>query len=213
MEAIKVLLADDHDIVLEGYKSILDDENHIEVVAKASNGEEVLEALHRQKVDVVLLDLNMPKLDGMGTATKMKSDFPKVKILILTMFEDALHIKQMVDIGVDGYLLKNSNKTTLLRAIELVHEGESYFDGDITKTILNNFKQKVTVDNADVELSERELQIITLIAEGISTKDIAEKLFLSPHTVKTHRKNINFKLDIHSPMELIHFAKKKNLIS
>ncbi len=209
---IKILIADDHDIVLDGYKSILSSTENIQVIATANNGLEVLNALQSNQVDVVLLDINMPKMDGLETTQKIQKEFPTTKILILTMFGDAAHIKQMVDIGVDGYLLKNSDKQTLIRAIESVSEGKSFFDADVTKMILNKFKQTIAVDEENILLSERELEIITLVAQGISNADIAEKLFLSPHTVKTHRKNINFKLNIHNPAELINFAKKHFLI-
>lgn len=129
------------------------------------------------------------------------------------MLGDSMHIKKLVDLGVDGYMLKNSDRNTLIRAIETIYDGKPFFDGEVTKTILNKFKQKIELDEEEVFLSDRELEIITLIASGMQTSDIAEKLFISPHTVKTHRKNINFKLNIHNPAELIIFAKKRNLIS
>jgi DNA-binding NarL/FixJ family response regulator len=128
------------------------------------------------------------------------------------MLDDAMHIKKLIDLGVDGYLLKNSDKGTVIRAIESVWEGKPFFDGEVTKTIVNKFKQKVQIDNEEVFLSDRELQIITLIASGLPTSEISERLFISPHTVTTHRRNINFKLGIHNPAELVSFARKRNLI-
>lgn len=210
---INILIADDHDIVLDGYSSILSATPHIVVMAKAKNGLEVLQQLQQQPIDIVLLDLNMPQMDGIETTEKIREAYPKVKILVLTMLGDAMHIKKLIELGVDGYLLKNSDKSTLIRAIESVYEGKAFFDGEVTKTILNKFKQKVEVENEEVFLSERELEIITLIAQGFQTTEIADKLFISAHTVKTHRKNINFKLGIHNPAELLIFAKKRNLIS
>ncbi len=210
---IKIIIADDHEIVLDGYKSILNTIETMQVVAVANNGLDVLNLMQSHQADVVLLDLNMPKLDGIETAKQLKLNYPFTKIIILTMFGDAAHIKQMVDIGVDGYLLKNSDKQTLIRAIEFVHEGKSFFDADVTKMILNKFKQTIEVDDEKVILSDRELEIITLVAKGVSNNEIAERLFISPHTVKTHRKNINFKLNIHNATELINFAKQHQLIS
>lgn len=212
-QKIKILIADDHDIVLEGYKSILSEIPNMEVVGKAANGKEVLYMLQSNLVDIVLMDLNMPQMDGIEATEKVKELFPNVKILVLTMLGDSMHIKKLVDLGVDGYLLKNSDKATLIRAIEGVYDGKPFFDGEVTKTILNRFKQKIEIDDEEVFLSDRELEIITQIALGLSTAEISEKLFISPHTVKTHRKNINFKLGIHNPAELLIFAKKKNLIS
>ena len=211
-QKIRILIADDHEIVLDGYKSILNNSENMQVVATASNGIEVLNLLQSHQTDIVLLDINMPKMSGKDTAEKIKNEFPNTKLIVLTMFGDAAHIKEMVDIGVDGYLLKNSDKQTLIRAIESVFEGKSFFDGEVTKIILNKFKQTIEVNDENIVLSERELEIITLAAKGISNIEIAEKLFISPHTVKTHRKNINFKLNIHNPAELINFAKQHHLI-
>ncbi len=211
-QKIKILIADDHDIVLEGYLSILSALTNIEVVGKANNGIQVLQMLQSNKIDILLMDLNMPQMNGIEATEKVKIQFPNVKILILTMLSDSIHIKKLIDLGVDGYLLKNSDKITLIKAIESVFDGKSFFDGEVTKTILNRYKQKIEIDDEEVFLSERELEIITLIAQGLSTLEIAEKLFISPHTVKTHRKNINFKLGIHNPAELLIFARNKNLI-
>ncbi len=210
---VKILIADDHQIVLDGYESILKTEPQIKIIATANNGQQVLDYIESRPIDIVLLDLNMPVLNGLETTKILKIKYPNVKILILTMFEDAMHIKEMIDAGVDGYLLKNSSKSTLIRAIDSIMEGKPFFDAEVTKNILNNFKQTIQIENDKVVLSERELEIITLVAQGKSNSDIAEKLFISPHTVKTHRKNINFKLNIHNAAELIHFAKQYQLIS
>jgi len=210
---INILLADDHDIVLDGYESILSSVENFNIVAKANNGLEVLALMQQSKIDVILLDLNMPKMNGTETAIRLKADYPKTKILIMTMFNDIDHIKQMVELGVDGYILKNTDKATLSRAIESVYEGKTFYDAEVTKLILNNFKPTLEVENEEIKLSEREIEIIILIAKNASTLEIAEKLFLSPHTIKTHRKNINFKLGIHNPAELIQFARLRNLIS
>lgn len=209
---IKIALADDHTIVLDGFTSILSTESDLKIVGTAKNGKELLQLLQANLIDVVLLDINMPLMDGIEATKEIKARFPQTKIIILTMLGDAAHIKQLVDLGVEGYLLKNTDKKTLLHAIHTIYNGSNYFDGEVTKSILNKFKQKVEVEEEEIILSERELEIIALIAKGLQTIEIADKLFLSPHTIKTHRKNINFKLGIHSPAELIAFAKSKNLI-
>ena len=213
MNSIEIVIADDHEIVLEGYSSILSELPNMKVVATARNGKELLHQLQSHRADVLLLDLNMPVMDGIEATPHIKAGFPNVKIIVLTMFDDAAHIKKLVDLGVDGYLLKNTDKNTLIRAIEAVVEGKTFFDSEITKTILNGFKQKVKIADEEVVLSERELEIITLIASGMQTAEISEALFISPHTVKTHRKNINLKLGIHNLAELIMFAKRENLIN
>lgn len=208
----RILLADDHDIVIDGYTSILQSVEGVDVVAKASNGIEVLETLKQCSVDLVILDLNMPKMDGASTAKKIVELYPKIKILVLTMFSDAIRIRELIEIGVNGYILKNSDKQTLLSAIEQISNGQVYYDAEVSKTILNKYTSAIEIEQDKVVLSERELEIIALIAKGNSTNEIADKLFISPHTVKTHRKNINFKLGIHSPTELLHFAQKHNLV-
>lgn len=209
---IKIVIADDHQIVLDGYSSILNNEYNIKIIATANNGKQVLEHLNTRPIDLVILDLNMPILNGLDTSKVIKKEFPGVKILILTMFEDAMHIKEMIEVGVDGYLLKNSSKSTLIRAIDSIMEGKPYFDAEVTKNILNKFKQTIQINNEQIVLSERELEIITCVAKGMSNQEIADKLFISFHTVKTHRKNINFKLNIHSPTELMEFAMTNGLI-
>lgn len=210
---IKIAIADDHQIVLEGFESILNNDPCFKIIATANNGNQVLDILETSPIDIVLLDLNIPVLNGLETTKIIKIKYPNVKILILTMFDDAMHIKEMIDAGVDGYLLKNSSKSSLIRAIESIMEGKPYFDAEVTKNILNKFKQTIQLENDKIVLSERELEIITLVTQGKSNAEIAEQLFLSIHTVKTHRKNINFKLNIHNPAELIHFAKQHHLIS
>lgn len=209
---IRIVIADDHQIVLDGFSEILGSVEKFKVVAKALDGSELIGILEAQRADVVLLDINMPRLNGIEATQIIKQKFPGLSIIVLSMLGDAAHIKQMVDLGVDGYLLKNTDKLTLIRAIESVYEGKSFFDGEVTRHIINKFKQTISVEEDEIMLSERELEIITLIAKGLATSEIAERLFLSPHTVKTHRKNINFKLDIHSPAELIAFAREKGLI-
>lgn len=212
-DIIKIAIADDHQIVLDGYSSILSNVSNVKIVAMANNGKGILDILETSPIDLVLLDLNMPVLNGLETTNLIRKKHPNVKILILTMFEDAMHIKEMIEAGVDGYLLKNSSRSMLLRAIDSIMDGKSYFDAEVTKNILKKFKQTVEIENDTVVLSERELEIIACVAKGLTNQEIANKLFISIHTVKTHRKNINFKLNIHNPAELLHFAKQKNLIS
>lgn len=209
---IKVLIADDHKLVIDGYISMLRDMENIEVIGTAHNGKEVLTFLETNQPDVVLLDVNMPVMDGIETAKNIKVRRPNIKILVLTMYNDSGLVKRLVSLGVNGYILKNCNKTTLIDAIESVMEGKPYYDREITETILSRFQQSSETTAGTVMLSQREIQIIRLIALGSTTTDIAQNLNLSPHTVKTHRRNINQKLDIHSPAGLVQYAYTNKLL-
>jgi len=209
---INLLIADDHKLVIDGYVSILKEVENMHVMGTASNGKEVLTLMETSKPDVVLMDINMPVMDGIETTKNIKLRRPKTKILVLTMYNDSALVKKLVALGVDGYILKNCTKKTLIDAIETVITGRPYYDKEITKTILNRFQQTSQTKAGPVQLSQRELQVIRLIALGSSTRDIAKELNLSAHTVKTHRRNINQKLDIHSPAGLVQYAYKNKLV-
>lgn len=209
---IDILLADDHDIMLDGYTSLLASETNIKIIGRANNGKEVITTLETSKCDLILLDINMPKMDGVETARHIKKYKPHIKIIILSMLNDINYIKELVSIGVDGYLLKNCDKRTFVTAINAVARGNSFFDVNIKKVIDNGYKAELEVKNNKVILSEREIEIVRMIGLGMTSNQIAEELFLSPHTVQTHRKNINFKLQITNPVELTLFAKKEGLI-
>lgn len=205
MSTIKILLADDHRMVIDGLKMILSSNHHFEVVGEAENGEEVLKFLEKQKVHIVVLDINMPKMDGITCAKKIKSTYKNVKVIILTMYAQKSFVEEIIQIGIDGCLLKNNTGKELADAIDRVYSGRSYYDQI----------QEFSLDTEEIKrhkLSERELEVIRNLADGLSSSQIAEKLFISMHTVKTHRKNILKKLDLHSSSELIQYALNNNII-
>lgn len=209
----KVIVADDHDIMLDGYCSILGEIEGIQIVGKANNGKEVLTILDNQECDLIILDINMPQMNGVETAQYLKERKPEIKIIILTMLGDVLHIKTLYELGVEGYLLKNCNRSTLIESIEIVQSGERYFDKNIQKIIDDGFKTEFQLaHNGSVSLSEREIEIIRMISLGFTTNQIADELFISPNTVQTHRKNINLKLNIHNSAELSTFAARNGII-
>lgn len=197
---INILLADDHKIVIEGLKAVLDGQNEIKICGEASNGKEVLELLKNDNsIDVAILDINMPEMDGLTCARHIKINFPKVKVIILTMYSQKSFIDEIIKIGVDGCLLKNNTGKELKEAIDRVMEGRSYYD------LINDF---ISEDNeiAQFKLGEREIEIIKLLSKGFTSNEIAEKLFISEHTVKTHRKNILRKTDLKNTSQLMQFA-------
>lgn len=204
-EKINLLLADDHTIVIDGLRMILDANEKMNVVITAENGEEVLESLQHTQVDVAVLDINMPKMDGIKCAKRIKILYPSIKIIILTMYAQRSFIDEVVKIGIDGCLLKNNTGKELITAIERVYEGRSYYD------MIQTFNSPAE-EVKQYKLSEREIDIIKALAEGLSSSQISEKMFLSIHTVKTHRKNILKKLDLHNSSELVQYSLNKGII-
>ena len=206
MRDIKTLLADDHAIVMEGIKEVLSADEEISVLGSVGNGEEVLRFLRKNpEVDVVVLDINTPVMDGISCSRHLKKDFPNVKIIILTMYAQKSFVEEIVKIGIDGCLLKNNTGKELIDAVLRVMSGKQYYDRIGT---FNSDEEEVT----QYKLSERELEIIKLMSEGMTSSEIAEKLFLSDHTVKTHRKNILRKLNVNNSSQAVQFCLNNQLI-
>lgn len=205
MNKIKILLADDHKIVIDGLRLILDSNEKFEVVGEVENGQQVIDYIEKQKVDIVVLDINMPIMDGITCAKRIKSNFTDVKVIILTMYAQKSFIEEIIQIGIDGCLLKNNTGKELSDAIERVHSGKSYYD-QIQSFSPNEEEIK------KYKLGNREIEIIHSLADGLTSSQIAEKLFISEHTVKTHRKNILKKLNLHSSSELIQYALNNGII-
>lgn len=205
MNKIKVLLADDHTIVLEGLRAVLNSNPEIEVVAEVNNGKQVLDFVSSNRVDIAVLDINMPEMDGLSCAKRIKHDHPNTKVIILTMYAQKIFTDEIIKIGVDGCLLKNNTGKELVDAIFRVASGKSYYD--LIKTFTS-----ASEEIAQFRLSEREVEIIKLIAEGLSSSEIADKLYVAENTVKTHRKNILRKTGQHSTSQLIQFARNNQLI-
>ncbi len=205
MKPIKVLLADDHNIILDGLHVVLSNDEEIEVVGTAGNGEEVLDLLTKNKVDLVVLDINMPKMDGISCARVLKKEFPWIKVLILTMYPQKSFIDEIVKIGIDGCLLKNNTGKELITAIKRVMGGNSYFDH------LKSFTSE-TEEVFQFKLTKREVEIIKCLANGLSSNEMAEKLFISEHTVRTHRKNILKKTGLANTSQVVRYATEQHLI-
>ncbi|MGE0587436.1 MAG: response regulator [Cyclobacteriaceae bacterium] len=206
---IKVVIADDHAMFREGIVSLLSTEKNIALVGEAGSGREVLELMETNLPDVVLLDIEMPGMDGLETARKLKKQFPSVKILALTMHNRSAFIKNMMKAGASGYVLKNSGKSELLRAIEMVYDGKIYYSDQAIKTVMQTIGAK---ESDNTQLSSREIQIVKLIANQLTSTEIAERLHLSSKTVETHRKNIYLKLGVHNAAGLVKLAMKKGWI-
>lgn len=204
---IRLILVDDHQIVLDGLKALLDDLDGFDCVATAANGQKALDLLNVFDVDVVLMDLDMPVLNGVEATRRIKKEYPNIKVISLTQHSERAMVQQLLECGSDGYLLKNIAQDDLAASIKKVVGGERVFSDEVSMGLVGKAVEK-NANGVEVELTEREIEILALIAEGLSSKQIGEKLFISPRTVDTHRTNLMNKLDIHNVAGLIRFALK-----
>lgn len=209
MNPIRILIADDHTIFRQGLISLLENESNIHIIGEAQNGIEVINGVNTDTVDVILIDIEMPIKNGIDTTKEVKKTHPEVKILALTMHKNASFIKQMLKAGADGYILKDAGKTELLNAIDAVMNGKQYHSTLVTESIMKSLHQQ---KEKKTPLTERELEIIQLISNELTVRQIAAKLHLSPLTIETHRKNIYLKLGVHNAAGLIKMALKKGWI-
>ena len=207
MSDIRLLLVDDHHIVLDVIKALLDEVEGFDCIATADNGQKALDMLNVFDVDVVLMDIDMPVMNGMEATKRIKKEYPKVRVISLTQHSERGMVQKLLDCGSDGYLLKNIAQDELTTAIRRVYNGENVFSSEVTMRLEGKAVEK-NASGIDVELTEREIEILSLISEGLSSKQVGEKLFISPRTVDTHRTNLMNKLDIHNIAGLIQFALK-----
>lgn len=209
---IKILIADDHQMFIDGIKSLLSSSQQIKVVGEARNGQEVLDFVGKNKVDVVLLDMNMPLMDGMQALKYIKEKFASVKVIMLTMFDTREYIEKLLKAGADGYILKNTGKEELTLGIETVMKGQSYFSKEVTERIMEGLQgKKRNTTNMLIELTDREKEVLKLIVKEHTTQEIGEKLFISPNTVETHRKNLISKLNVRNLAGLVKYAIQNGL--
>ena len=210
---IRVFIVDDHPVVIEGIHSLLQNEKDIEWVGQAMNAQSCLGFFVNNTADVVLMDISMPGMDGVELCAVMKEKYPGVFILGLSTFNQGLYIKKMMENGASGYILKNSSKEELIKAIHAVYEGGIYFSGEVGQALEAYLKSSKTELPL---LTPREKEVLELIAEGYTNPQIAEKIFLSQFTVDSHRKNLLAKLNVKNTASLIRLAverKFKNLSS
>jgi DNA-binding NarL/FixJ family response regulator len=174
----------------------------------------LLEVLESKSCDIILMDINMPEMDGVEATKQVKAKYPSIKILMLTMFSNREYIEKLLRAGADGYLLKNTGKEELQEAIDNIINGESYFSKEVTERIMEGLqKKKIAEKNTYiVELTEREIEVLKLIVQEFTTAEIAEKLFISPHTVETHRKNLISKLNVRNIAGLVKYAMQNGLV-
>lgn len=212
---IRLMLVDDHEIVRAGLRSLLENQPDLEVIGEASSGEEALSLAPELTPDVVLMDVTMPGLSGAETTEKLKTLLPEVNVLALTIHEEEVYFFEMLQAGACGYIPKRASPDVLLRAIQVVSQGEVFLHPSVAGTLVQGYLHQIrsgseppTIDG----LTPRQQEVLTLIAEGLSNQEIGDRLGISVRTVERHRENIMGRLNLHSRTELVKYAIRKGLI-
>lgn len=215
MNVVKLALADDHQLVLDGLKALIADVPEFDLVAEGANGKDLCLIVDNFDVDLVLVDIDMPVMNGMQATEVIKKKHPHVKVIVLTMHNEKAIIQKVLEAGADGYLLKNTSQKELVAAIKEVNSGKKYFSTEVTLSLAGaDSTSRVQLQNVavDTSLTEREIEILKMIAKGLSNKEIGDELFISHRTVDTHRTNLMRKLDVKNIAGIVRYAIKAGLI-
>jgi DNA-binding NarL/FixJ family response regulator len=210
MKRIRILLADDHAVVRQGFKMILGAQPDMEIVGEAGNGREALELAATLKPDIVVMDVAMPELNGIEATRRMAANAPHARVLALSMHKDSVYVRETLRAGARGYLLKDSVAADLVLAVRAVAGGEGYISPSVSNALLDDYRKNVT--NPIDLLTSREREVLQMLAEGKTNKEIAAVLNLSVYTVEAHRGRIMEKLNLHSINELVRFAVRNGLV-
>ena len=216
MKPIRILLADDHTVMRRGLRLLLESQPEFSVVAEAADGRQAVEQAEATTPDVAVVDIAMPNLSGIEAAQRISAALPQTAIVILSMHSDEGYVLRALKAGAKGYLLKDSAEGDLIAAIKAVHQGRTFFSAEITKMLVADYVREIRARGAEDSydlLTSREREILQLLAERKSNKEIASALNLSPYTIETHRRNLQEKLNLHSLAELILYAVRKGVIT
>ena len=216
MKKLRILLADDHTVMRSGLRALLDRQPNLEVVGESENGRHTVEVSASLKPDVVIMDIGMPILNGIEATKQIVNQHPAIAVVILSMYSDEAYVMRALTAGARAYLLKDSAARDLMSAIEAVSQGKSFFSPKVSRILAEDYirvlKQKGAVDTYDL-LTSRECEILQLLAEGRTNKEVSTALNISPYTVETHRGHILQKLNLHNSAELVLYAVRKGIIS
>jgi len=209
----RIAIVDDHKIVRDGLKLMTLGQNNIKIIFEADSGKSLFKSLEYQTIDLLVLDIVMPEMTGIEITKKIMQENPKIKILILSANDDGNTILSVIEEGAKGFLSKDTSKDEFIKALNLICSGEEYFGDSISKTIYNIFVKKTKKEKLNDALSNREIEIIKLFSDGMTYIEIGEKLFISPRTVETHKRNIMKKLNLATSVDLVKYAIKNNIIT
>jgi two-component system response regulator NreC len=216
VKKLRILLADDHTVMRSGLRALLERQSNLEVVGESENGRHTVEAPASLKPDVVIMDIGMPILNGIEATKQIVNQHPAIAVVILSMYSDEAYVMRALTAGARAYLLKDSAARDLITAIEAVSQGKSFFSPKVSRILAEDYirvlKQKGAVDTYDL-LTSREREILQLLAEGRTNKEVSTALNISPYTVETHRGHILQKLNLHNSAELVLYAVRKGIIS
>jgi len=210
---IRLLLADDHPVVRKGIASCLARHQNLEIIGEASDGLEAIRKAKELVPDIILMDIDMPRMNGLAVTEALRKELPNVKVLILSMHSNTEYVLRIIQSGARGYVLKEASPEELVKAIEIVEGGESFFSSDVARAALNQYVRGNGTESSSMHLTKREREVLVQIAEGLSNKEIASQLGVGVRTVETHRERIMRKLNIHSVAGLTKFAIAKGMIS
>ena len=206
----RILLADDHSVVRHGFRRILDAQEDMEVVGEVANGREAVEQATALQPDIIIMDVTMPELNGIEATRRIAESVPRARVLALPMHRDSVYVREILRAGARGYLLKDSSESDLVTAVRAVAQGEGYLSPSVSDAVLSDYRKHVT--NPIDMLTSREREVLQLVAEGKTNKEIATSLNLSVYTVEAHRGKIMEKLNLHSASEMVRFAIRNGLI-
>jgi DNA-binding NarL/FixJ family response regulator len=210
---IRILIADDHQLLIDGIKSTLSDVEDISIVSEAVNGYQVLEKLDNGlEVDVILMDINMPKLDGLECTKQVSKKYPDIKIIALSQYDEKRFVKRMVKNGASGYLLKDAGKDQIEKAVRAVYSGEKYFCERLSIRLVQQELKEENNSSLFPKLTQRELEVLNLICKELSSQEISEKLFISFHTVESHRANLMHKAGVKNTAGLVRWAVENDFV-
>ena len=214
MKEIKIFVVDDHPIFINGIVSLLKGAEGFKIVGTAGNGIELLEKIPQTKPDIILMDINMPLMDGIEATKKVKEKFPDIKVIMLTMHNELRLIKELLEIGARGYVLKNISRDDLINALDIVSKGRPYLDPNVQEKMIEGISNIDEQEDAKLieNITSREMEILQLIALGLTSQDISNRLFISKNTVETHRKNLLGKLNVKNTAALLKYAYKHKLV-
>ena len=215
MDKIRVFLVDDHTVVRQGLRRILESDDEIEIVGEAGDGRTAVELVQKLHPHVIVMDVAMPELNGIEATRQIVKRVEGAKVLVLSMHGDDIYVRQALKAGARGYLLKDSEDLDLIKAVKAIRAGGSFFSPPVSKVVLSGYlgdKGEGELESSVTRLTDREREVLQLIAEGKTNKDVAHSLSVSVNTVETHRKHIMEKLDLHNTAELVRFAIRTKMV-